>query len=109
MKNTTATIGRPAAKVTWPKGKFTLKSVLNTRNARNTAILNTVPGLKARATKDEAAGLLFNCGTKPRKAGEVGRPQFLYSVNPEDVPQELRNPKINGAIRKLKNAAAKNA
>lgn len=108
MKNTTATIGRPAAKVTWPKGKFTLKSVLNSRNARNTATLNTVPGLKARAEKDVIAGVLFKCGNKSRKAGEVGRPQFLYSANPEDVPQELRDPKINGAIRRFKNAAAKN-
>lgn len=108
MKNITATIGRPASKVTWPKGKFTLKSVINARNARNAATLNTIPGLKARADKDVEAGVLFKCGNKPRKAGEVGRPQFLYSVNPEDVPQELRDPKINGAIRRAKNQAAKN-
>lgn len=108
MKNTTATIGRPAAKVTWPKGKFTLKAVLNARNTRNTSILNTIPGLKARAEKDVAAGVLFKAGTKERKAGEVGRPQFLYTLNPEDVPKELRDPKINGAIRRVKNQAAKN-
>lgn len=103
MKNPTATIGRPAAKLSWPKGKFTLKAILNGRNNRNTKILNTVPGLKARADKDIAAGALFRCGTKERKAGEAGRPQFLYSVNPEDVPKDLRDPKINGAIRKAKN------
>lgn len=90
MKTNTTTTkkGRPAAKLTWPKGKFTLRSVLNRRNGNGKIkILNTVAGIKARAVKDIAAGVLFECGIKPRKKGEVGRPQFLYSTDQNDVPK----------------------
>lgn len=102
-----ATIGRPEIPFAWPNKAFTLAQVLDRRNATKRPF--TTPGLKARALRHVAAGTLFECGVKPRKAGEAGRPSFLYSLNPNDVPKELRTPAIHGAIRSYNRKNAKAA
>lgn len=98
-------IGRPAAKIVWPKRPFTVLDLINGKNGNS---VTTVPGMKHRVNQGVVAKEIFNCGSKK---GGVGRPQFVYSVNPNDVPKELRDPAINGAIRSYNriNGAPKNA
>jgi hypothetical protein len=74
-----AKIGRPAFNLTWPQDRaFTLKEVANRR--KNIGQAFSLPGLKARALRDLAAGVLEDAGTKARGKGQRGRPQRLFKV-----------------------------